>query len=222
MKVSNIGSKVDELSEALADMTLRVEASESQIHIISNINKKLMEQVEHLRGKQIATERILTDNCQYLRNKQVELKYFPNDIPENELKPQVSRLLSLTGVTITPDDLGKCHRLNNKNNVIVEFNDRVTRDDMLRSRKNFKNKREDLLNMKMNRVMVMESLCPDYACLDFVCRKLQKSGQLDQSWFFNGKLWVKPSENSDKLQITHITELHNMFGIEMVDEILSH
>ena len=228
LNVSNIVSKVDKLVVAVADLKTRLEtsesrleASESQILIVQNVNMKLQAQIDHLRGKQINTERIMTNNAQYLRNRQIEIKNFDVNISDGELKPRASEILSLTGVEIKSTDLGKCHRLNNKNNIIIEFYDRDTRDNMLRARKNLKDKGEILHELNMDRAMILESLCPDYSCLDFICRKLQKSGALNQSWFFNGRLWIKVNEDSEKLQITHITELHNMFGVERVDNILS-
>ena len=220
IKVSNIGTKVEELTDALAGFKSRLEISESQIEIVKVVNSKLQEQVEHLRGKQINNERYLTINTQYLRNRQVELKSFPTDISDDDLKPLVSKLLSLTGVEIKPVDIDKCHRLNNKNNVILEFNLREKRDEMLRLRKNLKGKATDLENMKMKRVMIVESLCPDYACLDFLCRKFAKNGQINQTWFFNGKLWIKENVDSEKVNITHITDLYSKFGCKAVDDLL--
>ena len=220
LKVSNISSKVDELTEALADIKTRLEVAESHIKIVQTVNANLQAAVTHLRGKQVNTERIQTNNSQYLRNRQVEIKGVPTDISQENLKPEISKLLSLTGVDIKATDIGKCHRLNNENNVIIEFCDRDTRDSMLRARKNLKGKGENLIKMNMEKVMILESLCPDYACLDFICRKLAKKGELNQTWFFNGRLWVKTSADSQKINISHITELYTMYGDQVVDDIL--
>ena len=170
LKASNIISKVEELTEVIAGLKSRVEISESQIEIVKAVNVKLQDQIDFLRNKQIDTEIVLTNNCQYLRNKQVELKRFPSDISDEELKPEISKLLSLTGVIVKPADIGKCHRLKNANNVIIEFYDRIVRDDKLRARKNLKHKSDDLEQLEMEKVMILESLCPDYDTLDFLCR----------------------------------------------------
>ena len=220
LKVSNISTKVEELTDALADIRSRLEISESQIKVVQTVNSKLQDQIGHLRSKQINTERLLTNNSQYIRNRQVELKGVPVDISEGELKPHISIMLSLTGVDINPGDIGKCHRLNNKNNVILEFSDRDKRDDMLRARKVLKGKSVELETMKMAKTMILESLCPDYACLDFLCRKLVKMGKLDQSWFFNGRLWIKSDTNSEKNNVSHIMDLYDLFGYELIDGIL--
>jgi hypothetical protein len=129
-------------------------------------------------------------------------------------------LTSLTGVPVAATDLDKCHRLNNKKNVILEFKTRDMRDGVLRGRKNLKNEEKNIQALDLKSCFILESLAPEFASMDYVCRVLKKSGKIHQSWFFNGRLYVVRAEEGAKECIGHITDLYNIFGNEVVDGLL--
>ena len=86
-----------------------------------------------------------------------------------------------------------------------------------------KNKKDELKNLGMEKVIVTESLCPEYQELDFICRMLKKENIIAETWFFNGRLFIKHTiEDANRVQITHISDLFDKFGQGKVDSILGH
>ena len=221
INVSNISSQVDVLTVKFDDLAARLERSESDVAILKNVNTRLLTKIDVLESKMIAIEKVNVNNSQYLRNRQIEVKKVPTDITPVDLKIKMAELLSLTGVNVQMTDIDKCHRLSNQNNVIMEFRTRETRDSVLRGRKNLKDKDTELEDMNLKESMILESLCPEYATMDFVCRKLKKRHHISQTWFFNGKLWVKVLDLDDKVNIAHINDLYSMFGPTIIDECLA-
>ena len=67
---------------------------------------------------------------------------------------------------------------------------------MLRARKNLKG----VTDQQYGNIFINESMCDPYKKLDYVCRRLKKNGNVHSTWFFNGRLYFKKSENGDKIQ----------------------
>ena len=64
------------------------------------------------------------NNAQYLRRETIKINPIPQSIPNTDLENKVCQALSLTGTTVTTDDLQACHRMKNKEKVMVKFKDR--------------------------------------------------------------------------------------------------
>ena len=223
LKVSNLTNHINSLSAKLDSLTERFVKTESEIVLVKNSNALLKGQCELLESRLDRLERLQTQDSQYLRNNQIELKKFPEGIDDSNLKSKVCELLSITGLGVVPNDIDKCHRLSNKQNVILEFKERQKRDDVLRNRKNLKEKSVELEQIGCDKTMILESLTPTYSFLDFLCRKLKKDKYINQTWFFNGKLWLECVERDGgrKHNITHIHDLYNLFGVERVDSYIT-
>ena len=134
---------LSELSETVRQVSSRLEKNESELVIAKNSNVKLIEQIDRLESRIINNERLSAKNAQYLRRWQIEVKNISEQQNGDELKTNMANLLSLTGQTVSPNDLDKCHTLKNKG-VIMEFKEREIRDAVLRGRKKLKNKSTDL------------------------------------------------------------------------------
>jgi hypothetical protein len=125
-------------------------------------------------------------------------------------------MLSLTGTPVVAADLAKCHLLNAKSKtVIMEFRDRELRDSILIARKYLK----EVNDAEYGKIYISESLCDQYKKLDFACRKLKKSGSIESTWFFNGRLWVQKTPEALKKQICHIQDLYAMFDKKTIDTL---
>ena len=57
------------------------------------------------------------------RRESLEFNPVPHDIGDNVLEETACREISLAGNEVTPDDLQVCHRLKNKDRVILKFKD---------------------------------------------------------------------------------------------------
>ena len=87
---------------------------------------------------------------------------------------------------------------------------------MLIGRKTLKNKTVELKKLGAEKIMILEHLTRDYAKMDFACRSLKKQGIIEETWFFNGRLFLKPS-NDAKKRICHIEVIYELYGRERVD-----
>ena len=216
-KRDTLSAALTSLAGAFDKLSKRLETSEAKVAVLTSSNQQLNEKCSSLEKRLIAVERSATNSAQYLRRRQIEIKNIPQQSNGPALKQTISSLLSLTGETVTPADLDKCHTLGK--GVIMEFKTREKRDAVLRGRKNFKSKNNELKSMKMEKPMVLESLCKQYSELDYICRKLHKSKSIEQTWFFNGRLHVEV-EQGDKRQISHLADLHDIFGVDVISRIL--
>ena len=207
------GVKVGDLSKKIAEMSQRVEMMESEVAVVKSVNKSLVKRIEQL-------EKTQTKVAQYSKNRQLEIHRVPEDIPEQSLKSTVCAALSLTENEVTEDDLDKCHRLKRcKTSVIVEFHSRSKRDPVVFGRKKLKMKKSELAGLKMDKIIIGESLCDEYQRLDFICRVLKRNSKIGDSWFFMGLLYVL-QKNGEKTVIRHINDLCEIFGHDYIYNIL--
>ena len=103
----------------------------------------------------------------------------------------------------------------------MEFREREPRDAVLRGRKNLKDKNDEMESMNLKQAMILESLTPEYATMDFICRRLKKNDRVSQTWFFNGELWLKVFETDEKFNICQINDLYRLFGASIIDANLT-
>jgi len=218
-KRDTLSAALSSLANAFEQLTKRLDRSDASVAILKNCNQKLTEKCASLEKRLTDVERQSTNSAQYLRRRQIEVKNIPEQSNGPHLKASMSTLLSLTGETVTPADLDKCHTLGK--GVIMEFASREKRDAVLRGRKNLKHKPNELHSLKMGKPMIIESLCKSYGELDYVCRSLFRSNSLEKTWFFNGRLHIEV-ENGDHRLISHITDLHAIFGQGPIVSILGH
>ena len=213
--------KVSNLDIVLNKLEVRIKELESYNVVSENVNSHLASKIQCLEEKIIQMEKRTTRNSQYARNRQLELHRVPTSITDSQLKDVICSALSLTGVPVKNVEIDKCHRLKRQETVILEFKFRDKRDPVLRNRKNLKNTSKELKELGMEQTIITESLCDEYKELDFICRNLKKKGKIAETWFFNGRLFIKHTpEESHGTQITHISDLHREFNIEIVNSIL--
>ena len=210
--------KVSDLSNILNKLEQRINELESYNEVSSNVNAHLSYKIEGLEHQIVQLEKRTINNSQYARNRQLDR--VPVKITDENLRDVVCSTLSLTGVGVKGAEIDKCHRLKRKDTVIVEFKFRDKRDPVLGSRKNLKNKKNELKELGMEQVIVTESLCNEYRELDFICRTLKKTQKIAETCFFNGRLYIKRDVEGNVIQITHISDLINEFSLELVNSIL--
>ena len=95
---------------------------------------------------------------------------------DKDLKNTVSNMLALTGEPVNVDDIAVCHRLMKRTTVILEFHRRDKRDNVVKGRKNLKDKRAELSEMGLSKSYVTESMTREHRRLDYLCRVLKKTG----------------------------------------------
>ena len=152
----------------------------------------------------------------------IEINPIPQSIPNNDLENKVCQALSLTGTTVTPNDLQACYRMKNKEKVIVKFEDRKQRNKVIFSRKELKSKGEQLRDLQFGpSLFINNSMCFENQSLFYKCRQLENVGKLFYFWFFNNTLNVKLTENGRITKILHISDLKNLLQINSIEELLN-
>jgi small-conductance mechanosensitive channel len=208
---------LESLASALTILLKRIDHSDATVAVLKATNQKLTEKCAALESRNTEYERRATTDAQYLRRRLMEVKNIPQQTNGPHLKPAMAELLSLTGEKVTPADIDVCHTQGK--GVIMEFHARSKRDAILRGRKNLKSKYNEMKSLKMDKAMVLESLCKGYGELDYVCRQLAQKKKVYKTWFFNGRLNIEV-EPGDQRKISHITDLHTLFGVELINGIL--
>ena len=80
-------------------------------------------------------ERNNLNNAQYNRRDTLEINPVPSDIADDILEQSVCQALSLTGISVEPDDLQACHRMRKKDRVIIKFKCRKQKHRVLLNRR---------------------------------------------------------------------------------------
>ena len=141
LKFSDITDMLNGLNNRFDDFIKKYDELNSELLISKNCNSLLLKRITNL-------ERNALNNVQYVRRETIEINLIPLSIPNTENK--LSQALSLTGTTVTPKDLQACHRMKNKERVIVNFKERKQRNKVIFSRKELKSKGEQLRHKLMH------------------------------------------------------------------------
>ena len=123
--LENMSTEIKELNSNFA----RVEA---ELAVARNVNNKLMERV-------VDTERQTWATAQYSRRECLEIVGVPRSVPDNEIETKVCGIFQKIGCEITSDNIEACHRLKNKDRVIIKFSRRKDCQHVLSVKKDLKN-----------------------------------------------------------------------------------
>ena len=219
-KLSNLEADNIKLHEQNTKMQERLFVLESDKILQTNVNKLLRSDIDQLAQKVVELEKVAGQNAQYSRNRQLEIHNVPADIPSENLQDVVSAVLSVTGHAVSRNDLDKCHRLKRETSVICEFKYRERRDPILHMRKNLKTKAAELSALRVPKAIITESLSPYYQRLSFICRKLKSLDKISDTWFYNGRLFLK-NLAGEKVTISHQVDIEKLFGVEIISSFFN-
>ena len=111
---NDINVKFSELNNCFNNFEVKYEMVSSNLSIPRRCNDLLLERITQL-------ERNNLNNAQYNRREALEINPVPSDIAIGVLEQFVCQALSLTGISVEPDDLQTCHRVRKKDCVIIKF-----------------------------------------------------------------------------------------------------
>ena len=100
----------------------------SNLSFTRRCNDLLLERMTQL-------ERNNLNNAQYNRRDTLEINPVPSDIADDILEQSVCQALSLTEISVEPDDLQACHRMRKKDRVIIKFKCRKQKHRVLLNRR---------------------------------------------------------------------------------------
>ena len=161
------------------------------------------------------------NNAQYHRRETLELNPVTQDIHDIVLEDIIRKTLLLTGQEIVPEDLHACHRMLNRDRVIVKFKDRKLKHNVQIKRKNLHQKSSEFSRLKfLGKLFVSESMCFENHQLAYKCRKLKNLGKIHSTWFYNNAVNIKLTENGRIYKIFHIIDIEKLLDIDNLDELL--
>ena len=114
---------------------------------------------------------------------------------------------------VTAADIDVCHKLKKDGGLIMEFKSRTKRDEILRARKNLKHKKEELKRDKCQKMSIVESICPEFKKMDYICRKLKADSIILETWFWNRHLYITMDNDSKSTTVSHINDLYRKLEI---------
>ena len=105
---NDINAKFSELNDRFNDFQAKYEMVNCNLLISRLYHELLLERITQL-------ERNNLNNAQYNRRETPEINLVPSDVADDVLEQSVCQALSLTGISVEPDDLQACHRKTKKN-----------------------------------------------------------------------------------------------------------
>ena len=120
--------KFSELNDCFNDFEAKYEMVNSNLSITRRCNDLLLERITQL-------ERNNLNNAQYNRRETLEINPVPSDIADDVLEQSVCQALSLTGISVEPDDLQTCYHMRKKDHIIIKFKCRKQKHCVFLNRK---------------------------------------------------------------------------------------
>ena len=152
----------------------------------------------------------------------IEINLVPEDIQDLQLEESICQALSHTGTPVSAGDLEACHRMRQRDWVIIKFSSRKKRNDIIFKKKSLKWKSEELKNLGVTsaKLFISDSMCHEHHQLFYRCRQLKRWGLLHLAWFFSNCIYVKVEENSDATKIKHVCDIEKALNMENFDSYL--
>ena len=133
---SNWNEKVSNLTEEVQKLNTNFELLKSDFSATRTESNSLNERL-------IALERQCWVNAQYSRRACLEITGIHSSVSDKDLEEVVYKAITRAGVDITADDIEDCHRVGNKGQTIIRFDNRKVSRQVLSVRK-------DLNKVKMS------------------------------------------------------------------------
>ena len=208
---TDVATQISSLDTKLTNLLSKFDQVSSELIIVKNVNSHLMDRI-------ISLERHQLNTSQYQRREMIEINPVPLDIDNNVLEDSVCQALSLTGVTVNPNDIQACHRMKKKDRVIVKFSNRKLKQNVMKNRKLLGAKSLDLTRLKFSgKLFISDSMCLENQQLAYLCRQLKNAKKIHSTWFFNNVLNIKLTDVSEAKKIFHKKDIEDLLNIDNID-----
>ena len=114
-------------------------------------NELLLERITQLECNNL-------NNTLYNRNETIEINPRSSDIANNVPDQSVCQVLSLTGISVKPEDLQACHHMRKTDGVTIKFKCRKQNHHVLSNRQTIQNKSINL-TQKIFQEVIYENMC---------------------------------------------------------------
>ena len=213
---NDINAKLTGLSEKFNEFTSKYDKVYPELQQCKSFNSHLLDRI-------IQLERNAVTNSQYSRRETIEVNPVTAEIQDDVLEASVCKALSLTGVTVAPEDLHACcHRMKRSERVIIKFKCRKQKQSVMYKRKNLGTKSQELSNLKFSgRLFVSESMSLENQRLAYKCRQLKCARKIHSTWFFNNVVNAKLTEHGRIHKIFHVTDIENLLETDNLEEYIN-
>ena len=178
----------------------------SNLSISRCCNDLLLEHITQLEHNNL-------NNTQYHRRETLEINPVPSDIVDDVLEQFVYPELSLTGISVEPNDLQACHHMRKKDCIILKFKSRKEQHHVLLNQKPLQNKSLDPMQLKFSgNLFVDGSMCLENHQLTYKCCQLKSARKIHSTWFYNSTLHINIVENVPIYKILQPTDIEKVFG----------
>ena len=223
-----------ENKKELLDFVLKVKESITEEYTMINMMLKLQNDLQELRSEvkelkeshtqssdNTELEKHIHDLDQYQRRNNIEISGIPK-VFEDNLEEKVIEVWNSLGFNeeLKTSDIQACHRLDELSGAsptspkkkVVRFVNRK-HAEMLYS-KRFEIKDADLSSTGIPEnvnLYVNANFCPYYKWFWMKCRKIKREGGVKYLWSRNGKINMKRDDNSNTIQVNHLSVLQQYF-----------
>ena len=195
----NIRTVIDKLNEICKVNTVMLE----KIQILTRDNDQLY---EITREQKIE----LTELNQYGRRENVEFCNIPESIGDKDLEEHILTICQSLGMKkISAYNIVAVHRIGKRlpskpRNVIVRFVNRKHAFSLLKNKKKLK-------DGEYKRYFIIENLCPFNKRIFNALYKRKMNKEMHSLWTFNGQVFMKWEETSDRIHVSHFDDIQDIF-----------
>lgn len=209
LKSDSVSDKYDKLLVEIGQINKRFELLESKLSISENVNRLLVDRIKCVEADLYAAQ-------QYSRRECLEISGIPvakNREGVENVEHKVVSLLDKIDVSVNPEtDIQACHRLSNKDKIIIKFTNRKTVHKIFQNKKKLKGISKENFDYPVNeKIFINESLCPHYRVILGRCNLLYKNKLISGFKTSNGLVMIQLSENGQYTKIIHGDDLKKQF-----------
>ncbi|KAL1418336.1 hypothetical protein MTO96_025982 [Rhipicephalus appendiculatus] len=151
---------------------------------------------------------------QYSQRTNVEIKGIPYESPEDLLE-LVIKIGKKVGVPLVGTDIGRAHRVPtahnpSQRNVVVQFEQRQSRDNFLMKARAASLKCSDLGIDSRSAVFVNEHVCPELKRLLGQATVRKRETGWKYVWVCDGKIFARQTDNAPKIKIENNDDVNKM------------
>ena len=203
-------SQIEKLTrEKLIEELLQLSDISIQVKALNNKFDTFASKLEELKF-----DLLITKNCNTLLHQLIYFIILGGVLKDHVLEETVYRAISLTRHEVTHDDLHACHRLKNKDRVIVKSKDINLKCSIQINRKVKRQKILELSQLKCSgKLFISKSTCYENKQLCFEINQLKISKMIHLTRFWNNAVNVKVIPNAEIHEIFHKTDIEKLLGI---------
>ena len=196
---SNIQIIIDKMNEICKVNSVMLE----KIHQLTSDNDDLYDNQYNMKVE-------VTELNQYGRRENVEFCNIPETIEQNSLEKHIITVMQSLDIKVSSYQIVGVHRIGKRSrvkprNVIVRFVNRKNAFTLLKRKKQLKS------GIYKN-YFIIENLCPTNKQLFNALYKRKKNKELHSLWTFNGQVFLKLEEDSDRQQVKHFDDIDDIFA----------